>query len=52
MYIYFSSIYFNMYPNNTANGQPSKDEIAVAKIANSYLRSYQAAKATVLKYLK
>ena len=40
------------YPNNATNGHPIKDEIAVAKIANAYLRPNQAAIPTVLKYLK
>lgn len=39
------------YPSSAANGHPSNEEIAVAKIANSYWRAYQAAVATVLRYL-
>lgn len=40
------------YPSNAANGQPSKEEIAVAKMASSYFLEYQAAIAAVLKYLE
>ena len=47
-------IYLNLYayPSNAAKGQPSKADTAVANMANSYLRAYQADIATVLKYLK
>lgn len=47
----FCSQYIKNYPSSAANGHPSNEEIAVAKIANSYWRAYQAAVATVLRYL-
>lgn len=50
--LFYFIIFFIYYPNRAANGQPSRDEIAVVNIANSYFLAYHAAMAAVLQYLE